>query len=93
MIDVAPDIRAALADPPDELVERIADRVVAKMQAAQSAKLLSQSELARHLGLTPKALSHRLARGSELLAIALILDGKRWWRSVDVDALLARGAK
>jgi hypothetical protein len=32
----------------------------------------------------------RLARGSELAAIAFVVDGRRCWRRSEVDALLRR---
>ncbi len=92
MIDLAAEVRAALAAEGltgaqfDERIERAVTRALERRDVN---RWLGQAELARHLGLTPKALSARLSRGSSLAALAVVDDaGRRRWRRADVDGWL-----
>lgn len=96
MIDLVAELRAALvaSDVRQALADVFRGIVVAEVRAAleqhQREELLDTSGLAKLLGCTPRALRMRLARGSELVALALTVEGRRAWKRSDVDGWLAR---
>jgi hypothetical protein len=75
------------ADALDARLERAVTRVLERREAD---RFIGQAELARRLGLSSKALSMRLARGSDLLAIARLCDGKRMWLLSEIQALTSK---
>ncbi len=82
-------IRSALVDVAREV---IIPELLAALQ--RPSEWIGQADLARHLGLTPKALSARLARGSTLASLAVVDDaGRRRWRRADVDAWMQANAR
>ena len=74
----------------DDRLERAVERVLARRAADH---YLSRTQLAERLGISGKALQMRLARGSDLAAIAEKIDGREVFRQSAVEALLARGAR
>jgi excisionase family DNA binding protein len=57
----------------DALADAIAERVLARLQQAEQARLLSVGEAAMYIGRTGKALRHMIANG----AIAAVREGSR----------------
>jgi excisionase family DNA binding protein len=47
----------------DALADAIAERLLARLNESQEARLLSVNEAARYIGRTPKALRHMIANG------------------------------
>ena len=77
-----------------ERIERAQAEIVRKLDALTvrgEAELLDSTALAQLLGITGAALRMRLRRGSDLVGLAVELDGRRVWRREDVRALLRRG--
>jgi hypothetical protein len=95
MLDLAQELISALESPRGVAVlqralrEVVADEVRRALVERDADRFVSQADLARYLGITPKALSMRLARGSELMALAMTVDGRRAWRKSEVDAVLS----
>ena len=80
-----------------DFAERFPSALDAALDAALARRerqvYVNRAQLAQRLGITAKALTMRLARGSKLAAIALRVDGRELWRVGDVDALIAGGAR
>lgn len=74
MLDIAAELRSALAAPPESLIDAIADRVVARLIAQQGAILEPLSAI---LGCTKAAATMRIRRDPSLRALAIPL-GRRW---------------
>jgi hypothetical protein len=78
----------------DYIVERVrpivAEEVRKALADAEGDRFLDAHDLAGLLGISPEALRKRLARGSELAAVAVTLDGRRVWRRGEVTAMLSR---
>jgi hypothetical protein len=74
--------------------DRIADKVIARLEEKQATRYIGQAQLAEMFGKSAKAMSAYLGResGKALLSIALDLDGRRVWRLADVEALLTQKA-
>ena len=75
------------------VLEHLPEIIRAELDRRHAGALLSHAALAKRLGISAKALSARLARGSELAALALNVGGRRVWRAADLDAALARGRR
>ena len=93
MIDLSAELAEAMRTPEvrSALVALVAPIIADFLKALESREetcYLDSKQLAQRLGITRRALSQRLHRGSQLAAIAQWLDGKRVWRRQDVEALL-----
>lgn len=95
-LDIIAEVRCALASEGLSLVqldERIEHAVIRALEHRAADHYMSRSQLARRLGITPKALGARLSRGSALVALAQRIDGHEVFSSAEVDGLIARGGR
>lgn len=96
MIDLAAEVVQALraSEVQSAFAEAVVGPIVAEILKALEAREktihFNSTQLAQYLGITRRALSMRLRRGSKLATIAKTLDGKRVWRRDEVDGLLGR---
>lgn len=82
--------RAAAEQVAAKILEQLPTIVRAELERREQSEMLDARALSRLLGCSTAALAKRLARGSQLAAIAVQLDGKRVWMRRDVESLIAR---
>lgn len=88
---LSPDGRRAVADAVRVVVAEELKRALDERDADQ---LLDTKALARLLGApSARAVRARLSRGSELAAIAFVVDGRKMWRRSEVMRVLEEKAR
>jgi hypothetical protein len=93
IIDLSAIVRNELKPLRVQLSEDLRRIVREELAAREQERFLDTAQLAKKFGISAKALSMRLRRGSKLNSIALRLDGRTVWRSTDLDELLRGEAK
>ena len=93
VLDLGAFAREAAALALGDMREQMRAIVREELERVTTDRFLDRNALAAYMSITPKALGARLRRGSQLMAVATVVDGRQVFKKSAVDAFIARGAR